>query len=101
MDELGMNVINRAAVFRGKCVKSALLYRICWGYGVDCAGVTVFGHQFDLPLWFENPDEMVEFKAQSCAKKIGEEATTNPPAINLAMEDPKFLMFFDVFFKYF
>ena len=34
------------------------------GYGVDCAGVTIFGHHFQLPLWFENPDEMVDFKVE-------------------------------------
>ena len=34
------------------------------GYGVDCAGVTIFGHHFQLPLWFENPDEMIDFKVE-------------------------------------
>ncbi|CAK9085336.1 Hypothetical protein (Fragment), partial [Durusdinium trenchii] len=37
-------------------------FRTATRYGVDCSGVTSFGHHFELPLWFENPDEMVEFK---------------------------------------
>eukprot|EP00434_Breviolum_minutum_P024305 symbB.v1.2.021464.t1/scaffold1852.1/size98719/4 len=37
-------------------------FRTATRYGVDCAGVTIFGHHFQLPLWFENPDEMIDFK---------------------------------------
>ncbi|CAJ1429689.1 unnamed protein product, partial [Effrenium voratum] len=31
-------------------------------YGVDCSGVTIFGHSFELPLDFESPDEMLKLK---------------------------------------
>lgn len=35
-------------------------FRTATRYGVDCSGVTQFGHCFELPLVLENPDEHVE-----------------------------------------